>query len=435
MILKSNRITQKLILTVGIFVSIFTLCGASQAKNFESVKQLAEASAMKVAMKHAFDLERTNDDLLIKLTEVPAPPFGEAKRAKLFAQLLKAAGLFDVTIDKVGNVIGVRPGSKKNGRRIALSAHLDTVFPIETDVTVKKEGDKLIAPGIGDNTRGLVTLLSVLKSIQHANIQTEETLLFIGNVGEEGLGDLRGIRHLFNESDIVVDEIIVIDGGEQNRVITSGVGSHRYRVTFKGPGGHSWGAFGLSNPHHALGRTIAIFDEKATKLQNSTIQKVSHNIGRIGGGTSVNSIPFESWFEVDMRSASQELINDMDAILKDSVKRAVKQENDERLKGDKLTVELKSVGRRPAAKGNPDWALTKNTISALMYLGIKPSVRSSSTDASIPISLGIPALTISRGGKGSKAHSLDEYWINKDAHLATQTALLTLIMQAGMEER
>ena len=250
---------------------------------------------------------------LIELTEIPAPPFGEEKRAARFAEMLREAGLTDVTIDEVGNAIGRRPGTVGD-RVVAYAAHLDTVFPIETDVTVRFDDERMYAPGIGDNTRGLVTVLGVLRAMQHAGIESEADIWFIGNVGEEGLGDLRGVKHLFRDGAPKIDTFIAVDGGESDRIVFGGVGSHRYRVTFRGPGGHSWGAYGLANPHHALGRAIRIFDENAPSV-TGTGEKTSHNVGRIGGGTSVNSIPFESWMEIDMRSGSQDKLDDIDAVL------------------------------------------------------------------------------------------------------------------------
>ncbi|MDZ7690652.1 MAG: M20/M25/M40 family metallo-hydrolase [Balneolaceae bacterium] len=178
---------------------------------------------------------------------------------------------------------------------------MDTVFPIETDVTVEQSGDTLFAPGIGDDGRGLTTVLALLRSIDTLNLSFESDILFIGNVGEEGLGDLRGMKYLFREGGPQIDFFISVDGTRIKSITNGALGSHRYEVTFKGPGGHSWGAFGLANPHHALSRAITHFVDKAEEY-TQTDPKTSYNIGRIGGGTSVNSIPFESWLEVDMRS-------------------------------------------------------------------------------------------------------------------------------------
>lgn len=367
---------------------------------------------------------------LIELTEIPAPPFGEEKRAARFAKMLTEAGLADVSIDEVGNVIGRRPGRTGN-RVVAYSAHLDTVFPEGTDLTVRVEGDTYFAPGIGDNTRGLVALLGVLRAMQHADIETDADILFIGNVGEEGLGDLRGAKHLFRDGGPQIDSLIAIDGGRTERVVYSGVGSHRYRVTFKGPGGHSWGAFGTANPHHALGRAITKFVEGAPEV-TSTGPKTSYNVGRMGGGTSVNSVPFESWMVVDMRSGEQSKLDEIDAVLQRAVQQALKDENSARLEGPALTVEVKRVGTRPAAHGDINSRLLQYAAASLAQFGLEAVPKSSSTDANLPISLGIPAITMSRGGKSADAHSPAESWQNKDGHLGLQISMLTLLAEAEL---
>ena len=395
-----------------------------------------EASAVKShprvrqAIAHVLALEPASQAELIELTEIPAPPFQEHVRAKRFAEMLREAGLTDVKIDQVGNVIGRRPG--KTGKRVvAYSAHMDTVFPEETDVTVRFEGEKMYAPGIGDNTRGMVNVLAVLKSIQHAGIETDADLLFIGNVGEEGLGDLRGVKHLFREGAERIDTLIAIDGGKSERIVFGGVGSHRYRLIYSGPGGHSWGAFGLANPHHALGRAIAIFDENAPSV-TTVGEKTSYNIGRIGGGTSINSIPFESWAEIDMRSGSQSKLDDIDAVLQAAALQALEEENAGRLNGPPLTVEVRRVGTRPAARGDSNRDLVQRALAATLAFGVTPSLQISSTDANLPISKGIPAVTMSRGGIGGGAHSPKEWWQNLDGHLGIQIGLVTLLMEAGI---
>ncbi len=369
---------------------------------------------------------------LIELTEIPAPPFGEKQRAKKFAELLREAGLADVTIDAVGNVIGRRPGNG-GSRLIAYSAHLDTVFPPGTDVTVRFDGDKMYAPGIGDNARGLVTVLGVLRALQETGIETDADILFVGNVGEEGLGDLRGVRHLFRDGAEKIDTLIAVDGGESDRIVYGGVGSHRYRVTFRGPGGHSWGAFGLASPHHALGRAIAIFVEHAPSI-TLVGDKTSYNVGRIGGGTSINSIAFESWMEVDMRSGNPHKLDDIDAVLHAAVDQALQEENAARLDGPKLTVEVERVGTRPAAPGDSRSPVVQRAVAATASFGIKPILRISSTDANLPLSKGIPAVTMSRGGSGGNAHAPDEWWQNTDGHISIQIGLVTLLAEAGISD-
>ena len=399
---------------------------------------IAEAEALLAnprvqrGMDHILSIEPQSRRDLIELTEIPAPPFGEEARAARFAEMLREAGLTDVTIDEVGNAIGRRPGTSGD-RVIAYAAHLDTVFPAETDVTVRFDDEKMYAPGIGDNTRGLVTVLGVLRAMEYAGIQTEADILFIGNVGEEGLGDLRGVKHLFRDGAETIDTFIAVDGGNSDRIVYGGVGSHRYRVTFRGPGGHSWGAYGLANPHHALGRAIQIFDENAPSV-TGVGEKTSHNVGRIGGGTSVNSIPFESWMEIDMRSGSQDKLDDIDAVLQAAVEQALQEENAGRLAGEALTVEVKRVGTRPAAQQPLTNAVVQRAMAVTSAFGIQPSLRISSTDSNLPISKGVPAVTMSRGGVSGGSHSPDEWWQNVDGHVGIQIGLVTLLAEAGMAD-
>lgn len=396
----------------------------------QDITELAKNANVRRAIDSIPSQNQQNLDDLITLTEVPAPPFAEEQRAKKFASMLREAGLNDVTIDQVGNVIGRRAG-KNSKKVIAIAAHVDTVFPIETDVTVKKQGDRYVAPGIGDNSRGLVVLLSILRTLQAENIITDADILFIGNVGEEGLGDLRGVKHLFREGAPRIDAFIAIDGGKNNRLVHGGVGSHRYRLAYTGPGGHSWGAFGMVNPHHALGRAIAEFDTLAPAV-TSQGEKTTYNIGRIGGGTSINSIPFDSWAEIDMRSGSQKKLDEIDAVLHIAAKKGLQQENVESDQDSQLKMTLEQIGTRPAGKAEPSQRLIQHTMAAMWHIGIEPKLAISSTDANIPISLGVPAITLSRGGIGGRAHSLDEWWQNKDSHISIQVAMLTLLAQAGV---
>lgn len=423
-------------------VALFTLCllvasSPSSAAEYvleentrRVVQDVIDDPRVQIAMRHIEDLEPRSLADVIELTEIPAPPFMEEQRAARFAELLREAGLTDVTIDEVGNAIGRRPGTTGN-RVVAYMAHLDTVFPIETDVTVRQEGNRLYAPGIGDNSRGLVTLLGALRAMEFAGLETEADILFIGNVGEEGLGDLRGIKHLFRDGAPQIDAVISIDGGDSNRIVFGGVGSYRYRVTFRGPGGHSWGAFGMANPHHAIGRAIALFDQNALAVTREG-EKTSYNIGRIGGGTSVNSIPFESWMEVDMRSGDPRKLDEIDQVFHNAMALALVQENSERSDGPELTLEVERVGTRPAAPGDSNRPLVQRALAATEAFGFTPELQISSTDANLPIALGIPAVTMSRGGRSGNAHSPDEWWENDNGHLGIQIGLVTLLAEAGL---
>ena len=395
------------------------------------IEALKNTKKIQSALKFFVDANEQNVSDLIELTEIPAPPFKEGKRAIRFAEMLREAGLEDVSISEVGNVIARRKGTSGD-KTVALVAHIDTVFPEGTDVTVKVEGDKYIAPGIGDNTRGLVAMLSLVRALEKHDIATEADILFVGSVGEEGLGDLRGVKHLFREGGPKIDSFIAIDGGGNDRLVHSAVGSHRYRVTVKGPGGHSWGAFGLANTHHALGHIIAEFDDTAPSVTEDG-PKTSYNVGRMGGGTSINSVPFESWMEVDMRSLVQHKLDDVDAVLQKAVLAGLKKENDARKFGEALTVEIKRVGKRPAGVGSIESSLVQRAMASMVSFEVTPRLSASSTDSNIAISKGIPAITISRGGRSGKSHAPEEWWQNKDSHVALQIGLLILVSEANAD--
>ena len=367
----------------------------------------------------------------IALNEVPAPPFAEEVRARRYAELLREAGADSVWIDDEGNVLALRRGTV-GGNAIILSGHLDTVFPKDTDVTVRVSGDTLRAPGIGDDTRGLMVVLTVLRAMEQAGLETRGDVLFVGTVGEEGLGDLRGVKHLFREGGPEIAAFISIDGSGQDRVTHQALGSRRYRATVRGPGGHSWGAFGTANPAHALGRAIRLFDERAAEYVASG-PRTSYNVGVIGGGTSINSVPFEAWMEVDMRSISDERLRGIDALFRRTVREAVAEQNTRRGRGDSLTVELDLVGDRPSGEIASDDPLIQRARAAIAHFGYEPEPGRSSTDSNIPISRGIPAVTLGGGGEGSGAHSLHEWWRDAaDSHVAIQRTLLVVLAHAGL---
>ncbi len=384
--------------------------------------------AQDAAVKAALDIVRNAEPQLIeeqvRLCEVEAPPFKEATRAALYAQLFRDAGLQNVRIDKEGNVLGERPGTQPRPH-LVFSAHLDTVFPEGTDVTVKRDGTMLRGPGIGDDCRGLAVVLGVVRALDQAKVRTPGKITFVGTVGEEGLGDLRGVKYLFNEGlKGQIDRFVSIDGTGLG-ITHIAVGSLRYRVAFKGPGGHSYGAFGMVNPVHALGRAAALISE----FQVPTEPKTTFNIGRIGGGTSVNSIAFEAWMEVDMRSADPASLQSLDAKFHKAVDDAVTDEN-ARWGRRELTSDKALVGSRPAGRSAADSPIVQAAVSATKALGFAVTLDEGSTDANIPMSLNIPAITIDGGGRGSGSHALDEAFDSTDSWKGTQRALLLAIALA-----
>lgn len=397
----------------------------------QQIAALAEAPAMRSAERALTSQREWVNEQMVTINEIAAPPFAEQERAEDYVARLRATSVDSVRIDSTGNVIGLRKGSV--GRRtIAVVAHLDTVFPAGTDVAVRREGRKFSAPGIGDNSRGAAMLLTLSAAIDKAGLRFKDDLLLIGSIGEEGLGDLRGVRAIFADDALNIDALIAIDGGHPSRIVTTAVGSHRYRVTVRGPGGHSYGQFGRANPHHALAAAIAEFELQARKITDSDGAKATFSVGRIGGGTSVNSIPFESWMEVDMRSADQDRLDQLDAALHRSVDVAITAANSDRDRGSALTVTLESVGKRPAGQQDVTLPLIQRAIAAQKWLGLQPVLTASSTDANIPISLGIPAITISRGGLSRNAHALNESWEDHDALLSEWFALLLIAAEAGL---
>jgi acetylornithine deacetylase/succinyl-diaminopimelate desuccinylase-like protein len=395
------------------------------------VEELLSRPAVQAAMEHIESTdERTMQDL-VELTQIPAPPFMETERGERFAELLVEAGIDSVYTDREGNVIGVRRGRNPDGGVLALSGHLDTVFPEGTDVQVQVRGDTLAAPGIADDTRGLATVLAVLRAMNATDMETEQDVLFIGTVGEEGLGDLRGMKHLFRDGGPRIDAFISVDGTGSDGITSMGLGSHRYRITYRGPGGHSWGAFGLGNPAHALGRAIHYFDEAGDEFTGDG-PRTSYNVGRIGGGTSVNSVPFEAWMEIDMRSESPESLEGIDARMQEALRRALEEANAVRRRGDELTLDVEMIGDRPSGAIAQDEPFIEKAVAATEALGHDAELRRSSTDSNIPIAMGIPAITIGGGGVGVGAHSLHEYFINRDGPAGIQRVLLIVLAQAGL---
>lgn len=402
-----------------------------QPKYQKEVQELAKKPAIQKAFDYIIEIDPVTIQDMVTLTEIPTPTFHEKEKGLVYADMLRKAGADSVWTDEVGNVIALRKGTKSD-KTIVVDAHLDTVFPFGTDVKVKQRGDTLFAPGITDANRALAVVVALVKTMSSQNIRTESDIWFTGSVGEEGLGDLKGMKHLFREGGHPIASFIAIDGGGLEDIVNGGIGSLRYRVTFKGPGGHSYGAFGIGNPHNALAQAVASFVPKADEFTKEGL-KTTYSISVLGGGTSVNSIPFESWMLVDMRSESQEKLKGINQIFLESMQEGLAKENKIIRRGEALTVDIEKVGDRPSGIASPESALIQQTMAVADYLtgGKKPELSSSSTNSNVAFSKGIPAVTIGRGGIGYGAHSLGEYFINKDGHLAIQQALLLVLMQGG----
>jgi tripeptide aminopeptidase len=405
-------------------VAAAAAAGGARAQE-KSAADLMKDPAVKAALDAAKSSEAQTIEDQIRFCEIPAPSFKETARGEELKKTFQQLGLQNVRVDKAGNVLGDRPGGAPRPH-LVMAAHLDTVFPEGTNVKVRREGAVLHGPGIGDDCRGLGVLVSIIRSMKQANVQTPGSITFVADVGEEGLGDLRGMKQLFNETlKGRVDRFVSIDGTGLSLTHVF-VGSHRYRVTFKGPGGHSFGAFGLANPAGALGRAVA----KIADFQVPKDPKTTFNVGRIGGGTSVNSIPFESWMEVDMRSVDKAALASVDASFHKAVDSALVEENARWGTPGVLTVTKDLVGDRPAGSVTADSPIVRIALDVTHALGWTAASGAGSSDANYPVSLGIPSLDIGGGGRGTEAHALGEAFDTADSWMGTERALLLTIALA-----
>ena len=389
---------------------------------------LANATVMKTLA----DIKADDDTAFAeqkRITEIPAPPYKEKIRAEYYLKRMQELGFKDAAIDGEGNVIALRKGSGGGRPKLVVSAHLDTVFPEGTDVAVKEGDGAVRAPGIGDDSRGLAAMLSLIKSMNANGIATIGDVMFVGTVGEEELGNLRGVKALFRDH-ADIDGFISIDGLGITRVVNQGTGSHRYEMIFKGPGGHSFQEFGLPSAIHAMGRAVA----KIADLQTPSDPKTTFTVGTVSGGTSVNAIAAEARMAVDMRSNSTEELLKLEARLLDQVKQSVADEN-ARWTSDKLTLEIKLIGDRPAGIVAMDSPIVQATQRAVAAITRRPRVTfaGSSTDSNLAMSLGIPAVTIGGGGEGGNWHSRNEWYKPVEAYLGPQNALLTILMLTGLD--
>jgi acetylornithine deacetylase/succinyl-diaminopimelate desuccinylase-like protein len=368
---------------------------------------------------------------LIRICEIPAPPFKEGERARYVAARFAELGLTETHTDSAGNVIGFYRGESEEPM-LALSAHLDTVFPEGTDVGVRRMSSRLLAPGIADDAAGLAAIIGLIQTLNSAEIRLRGSIAFVATVGEEGEGDLRGARHLFGEGRLAgrVSAFVSFDGTTIEFITHQALGSRRYRITFKGPGGHSWGDFGVVNPVHAMGRVIArLADYRAPQEPRTT-----YNIGRVDGGESVNVIPESASMDVDLRSVSDLELSRLEEFLLAAVDRATLDENAARgSAGNKLQAELTMIGNRPSGETPRENTLVRTAIEASRAMGVKPILNRASTDSNIPISLGIPAITIGAGGVSGDSHRLSEWYDPVGRETGYKRALLLAVGMVGID--
>jgi tripeptide aminopeptidase len=405
-------------------VLVLGFAGAAAAQ--EGADDIGTRLLADPAIRAALDRAQANEPEILKeqarLCEIPAPTFHEERRAAALRTLFESLGLRDVRVDEAGNVLGERPGRRARPH-VVVAAHLDTVFPEETALAVTSDGPRLKGPGIGDNCRGLAALIGIVRALREASVETEGSLTFAANTGEEGLGNSKGIQYLFDVGmKGAIDRFVSIDGSGIGYTHV-GVGAHRYRVTFKGPGGHSYYAFGNANPIHALGRAIAGIAALAVPADPRT----TFNVGRIGGGTSINSIASEAWMDVDMRSHDAASLDGVDARIHEAVASAVRDENARWGGKGAVSASWERVGLRLPGMTAAEAPIIQATASVTRALGLAVKTFPGTTDSNVPMAIGVPAVTIDGGGSGSGGHSPGEVFDSTESWKGTQRALLLAV--------
>lgn len=403
-----------------------------QAAPQQEIAQLAARPDLRRAFEWFRGHEPELEKWQLELVKIPAPPFEEGERAAWIADRFRRAGLEGVQIDKEGNVLGIRPGSNPDRGLVALTAHIDTVFPRDAQAEIGRDQNRLLGPGVSDNAAGVVGMLAMLEALKAGGIRHQAPILFVGNVGEEGEGDLRGMRYLFQES-AYKDRIaytLVLDGAATDTVVTEGLGSRRFQIVVRGPGGHSWTDFGAPNPIVILARAIT----EAAQIELPAQPKTSLNVGVIEGGKSVNSIPESALIRVDIRSADSRQIERVEEELRLTVERSVAEANRQaRDLRHKVTSEITLIGSRPAAELDRDARILKVIRAVDDHLDNRATERRASTDANVPLALGREAISIGAGGMGGGAHSLHEWYDPTNRDLGLKRVLLALVSLAGVE--
>lgn len=392
-----------------------------------AISPLADHPALRRGREILFASDGETLDLQATICQIPAPSGAERRRAEFVAQRMRSLELQGVHLDEVGNVLARWGGT--NGGAVVVAAHLDTVFGAEADLTVRRNGSRLVAPGISDNARGLVGLLALARAVSEAGWDTERPIVFAGTVGEEGEGDLRGVKHLLGPGGVAVAAVIVLDGAGLDRVVHRALGARRLRVTYRGPGGHSWAAYGVPNPAHALGRFVVGIPD----LPNRHRPRSACSVVRLHGGTSLNSIPAVAWAEVDARSEDISVLDRLETDLRALAKDALETENRRRSGGTApLEVGVETIGDRPAGATPEGDPLVHAAVEATRAVGREPELSAASTDANVPIALGIPAIALGAGGMAGDTHLPTEWYDNTDGPLGLVRALLVLGAAAGL---
>jgi acetylornithine deacetylase/succinyl-diaminopimelate desuccinylase-like protein len=392
----------------------------------QEIARIAELRPVHAAFSYLHNQEMEFRRWQMELAEIPAPPFGESARSAWLRGRFLGLGFHHVQIDELGNVLGLL-FEDEQAPVVGISAHLDTVFPAGTLLGAREEGNKLYGPGISDNAAGVVAMLAVASALKQAELRPATNVLFIGNVGEEGEGNLRGMRHIFGDThwNRAIQSLLVVDGAGCDTYVTQALGSRRFEITFRGPGGHSWSDFGVPNPIVLLARALADFSHAAVPESPRT----TFNVGVIQGGTSVNSIPESASARVDLRSASTLELQKLEERLNDAVKSAARDFTEQ-----KISFEIQTIGDRPAATLAAEARILQVIRAVDAHLRIKSIARLASTDANIPLSLGKEAITIGSGGDGGGAHTLREWFDCTHRDLGLKRILLALLTLTGVQE-
>jgi tripeptide aminopeptidase len=393
----------------------------------QTISRLLVHERVRAARHH---LERTQENTLARqatLSAIPAPTGAEGRRGACIAALFREVGLREVVVDEVGNVRGRAGGNGGAAAPVVLAAHLDTVFGPEVDVAVERRGARLEGPGVSDNARGLAALVAVAEAVVAARVRTARPVLFAATVGEEGSGDLRGARHLLSRHGVTPTALIALDGAGLERVVHRALGSKRYHATYRGPGGHSWAAFGVANPASAVGRAAALVAD----LRIAPVPRTTCAVVRLGGGTGLNSIPQEAWLDLDLRSEDPKALAQLDGSVRAALERAREHEDRRRAPGtEPLRLEIRLLGERPSGVTPRAHPLVLAAVAANRALGRDAELASASTDANVAIALGVPAIALGAGGTAGNAHLTTEWYEDTDGALGPVRALLVTAAMA-----
>lgn len=364
----------------------------------------------------------------VEIARIPAPTGEERARALRVARDLETAGL-SATIDEAGNVVARASGAYE-AAPVVVCAHLDTVFPEDTDLDVRRDGSRLVGPGICDNGRGLAVMVALARAMYACRSGLARPVEFVATTGEEGAGDLRGAKHYFARAREPY-AVIAIDGAGDERVINTGLGSRRFRIVYRGPGGHSWAAFGVANPVHAAARAASVL--AGLRISGADGLRSALSVSRIGGGMSVNSIPEDAWLEVDVRSTSEAALERIERDVREIASAAATQENQRRASGtDALRFDVTRIGARPGGSTADDSPLVTTAMAATRLVGREPELATASTDANAAMSAGLPAIAIGGGGRGGAAHTSREWFDNTGAPAGVERAMTIVATMARM---